>query len=155
MARWPIPEQSQLRHGFNFCSKRVLFPFVRIAISQDTQSFRLTSTLNVLGRKMPNLSWHDYLMILSSIAAIAGLIILLQDIPASETNVELVDRILFTMSFAYWLVYCAAVFLRPFILPEWEILSLGLKLTGVLAYLLTVTCVLSLPLHRIAVRQPE
>lgn len=104
---------------------------------------------------MPHLSWHDYLMVLSFFASIAGLILLLKDATLNEDEVEITDRVLFIMSFTYWLVYCVAFAAQKLILPEWEILSLSVKITAVLSYLLTCTCILSLPLHRVATRQPE
>lgn len=99
--------------------------------------------------------WHDYLMVASAIAALAGLGLLISDKEACSTETEVADRILMLMSFTYWLVYCAAVAVQKLILPEWEMVLLSVKLTGVIAYLLTATCVLSLPLHRVSVRQTE
>lgn len=94
-------------------------------------------------------------MILSLVASIAGLALLIQDKSVQEDDLEIADRMLLMMSFAYWLVYCLAFYAQKVILPEWETLLLGVRLTGVLAYLLTFTCVLSLPLHRVSTRQPE
>jgi len=104
---------------------------------------------------MPNLSWHNELMILSAIAAIAGLGLLFSDRQACKDDLEVTDRVLLMMSFTYWLVYCAAVGAQKLILPEWEMALLGVKFTGVIAYLLTATSVMSLPLHRVSIRQPE
>lgn len=101
------------------------------------------------------ISWHDDLMILSFFASIAGLVLLFQDEQSSMDELELVDRMLFKMSFTYWLVFCVAFGVQKLILPEWETVLLTVKLTGVLSYLLTFTCILSLPLHRVSVRQPE
>lgn len=103
---------------------------------------------------MPQLSWHDVLLIFSFVAAIAGLALLLSDSnPADE--VEAADHMLLMMSFAYWLVFCLATGAQHLIQPEWESIVLGVKFTGVIAYLLTATCILSLPLHRVSARQPE
>ena len=104
---------------------------------------------------MATLSWHDYLMMLSFVCAIAGLALLLLEKTANETDAEVADRVLFMMSFAYWLVYCISAAALKLIQPEWEILVLSVKLTGVLSYLLTATCVMSLPLHRVSVQQTE
>lgn len=104
---------------------------------------------------MPQLSWHDYLMAFSFFAAIAGIGLLFNSSQASESDWEITDRVLMLMTFTYWLVYCVAAGLQRLILPEWEMLLWSVKLTGVLSYLLTAACVLSLPLHRVSVRQPE
>jgi len=45
--------------------------------------------------------------------------------------------------------------LQKIILPEWEVAMLSAKLTGVIAFLLTASCILSLPLNRVADRQVE
>ena len=104
---------------------------------------------------MPQLSWHDYLMILSFLAAIAGLALLIFDNQKHEDDLEVTDRVLLMMSFTYWLVYCLSAGIQKCILPEWELALMSVKITGVISYLLTSTCVLSLPLHRVATRQPE
>lgn len=80
---------------------------------------------------------------------------LVADLKAKRNIEETTDYMLLLMAFAYWLVYCFAVGLQRFILPQWEIVLLSMKLLGVLSYLLTATCVLSLPLHRVSSRQIE
>lgn len=104
---------------------------------------------------MPHLSWHDYLMTFSFFAAIAGIALLFSTNQAYESDWEITDRVLMLMTFTYWLVYCVAVGLQHLILPQWEVLLWSVKLTAILAYLLTAACVLSLPLHRVSIRQPE
>lgn len=104
---------------------------------------------------MPQLSWHDYLTILSFFASIGGLALLFSGNPAAESDWEITDRVLLLMIFTYWLVYCVSAGIQPLILPQWEVLLWSVKLTGVLAYLLTAACVLSLPLHRVSTRQSE
>jgi sensor domain CHASE-containing protein len=104
---------------------------------------------------MPHASWHIYLMILSVFAAIAGLALLLDKNHPFKDDAEGTERVLLMMSFTYWLVHCLAIGAQRLILPEWETLMLSVKLTGLLAYLLTFACVLSLPLHKVAVRQME
>jgi len=94
-------------------------------------------------------------MIFSAIAAILGLGLLLTDQQACEDDLEAADRVLMMMSFTYWLVHCAAIGAQKLILPDWEWALLGAKFTSVIAYLLTATSVLSLPLHRVSIRQPE
>ncbi len=104
---------------------------------------------------MGNFSWHDYLVIVSVVASIAGIALLVTDQNVAKDHVEAADRLLILMTFVYWLVYCAAVLVKPLILPEWEVALLSIKLTGVIAYLLTASCVLSLPLNRVSGRQLE
>ncbi len=104
---------------------------------------------------MPSLHWQDYLLILSFFAAIAGILLLFDGNQANDTEAEVTDRILLLMSFTYWLVHCLAIAAEKMITPELEMLTMSVKLTGVISYLLTFTCVLSLPLHRVSIRQTE
>lgn len=101
---------------------------------------------------MPNL-WHDYLLVLSFVACVAGLWLLFEPKKALATDSEQTERILFRMSFAYWLVYCIAVGIQKLTLPDWDILLINLKLTAIFSYFLTFSCILCLPLHQIASRQ--
>lgn len=102
-----------------------------------------------------NLGWHDYLVLASFIACIAGLF-LLSDANKTQTNdLEEAEQILFRMIFAYWMVYCVAVGIQSITLPDWEIVLLSSKLTAALSYFLTFACIVCLPLHRFAVRHVE
>lgn len=105
--------------------------------------------------QMSNLIWHDFLVFLSSIACVAGLILLSDTKQNSADELEETEQILFRMSFTYWLVYCVAVGIQKIALPDWEILLLSLRITSALSYFLTFSCILCLPLHRLAVRQVE
>lgn len=100
-------------------------------------------------------SWHDYVLMASFVAAISGIVLLRTDKSPAKDAVEAADQMLILMSFAYWLVYCVAFGVQKVISPDWEMVVLSIKLTGVVAYLLTASCILSLPLNRISVRQPE
>ncbi|MEG4318896.1 MULTISPECIES: hypothetical protein [unclassified Microcoleus] len=113
---------------------------------------------------MVELNWHDYLVMVSFVASVGGLVLLgdkgdsqraddsLRDSFAART---LSEEILIKMSFTYWIVYCISVFGLKLHLPEDSWLLLSLKLTTVLSYLLTASSILSLPLQRMAVRQVE
>jgi len=101
---------------------------------------------------MPNL-WHDYLLVLSFIACVTGLYLLFEPRKSQATDSEKTERILFRMSFAYWMVYCIAVGIQKLTLPDWDILLINLKLTAIFSYFLTFSCILCLPLHRLASRQ--
>lgn len=105
-----------------------------------------------LERLMPHLSWHDYLITASFFAAIAGIILLLSN-RKTNSDAEATNHSLMLMTFAYWLVYCVTFGLQKIICPDWELLITSVKLTSVLAYILTFACVLSLPLHQVATRQ--
>ncbi|PSB46480.1 hypothetical protein C7B67_20200 [filamentous cyanobacterium Phorm 6] len=113
---------------------------------------------------MVELNWHDYVVILSFVASIAGLL-LLGDIRNSQPTDDSVrdsfadrtlsEEILIKMSFTYSIVYCISVFGLKLHLPEESWLLHSLKLTTVLSYLLTASSILSLPLQRMAVRRVE
>ena len=105
---------------------------------------------------MVELNWHDYIVIISFVAAIAGLL-LLGDNRNSESADDrtLSEEILIKMSFTYWIVYCISVFALKLHLPEDNWLLHSLKLTTVLSNLLTTSSILSLPLQRMAVRRVE
>ena len=105
---------------------------------------------------MVELNWHDYIVIISFVAAIAGLL-LLGDNRNSESADDrtLSEEILIKMSFTYWIVYCISVFALKLHLPQDNWLLHSLKLTTVLSYLLTASSILSLPLQRMAVRRVE
>ena len=105
---------------------------------------------------MVELNWHDYIVIISFVAAIAGLL-LLGDNRNSEAADDrtLSEEILINMSFTYWIVYCISVFALKLHLPEESWLLHSLKLTTILSYLLTASSILSLPLQRMAVRRVE
>ncbi|MDX2241245.1 MAG: hypothetical protein NW224_11220 [Leptolyngbyaceae cyanobacterium bins.302] len=104
---------------------------------------------------MANLSWHECSIILSCFASIAGAALLTLDKQPAKDDAEAADRMLILMTFVYWLVYCAAFGVQKLISPDWEVLLMSVKLTGVIAFLLTASCILSLPLNRVSVRQTE
>ena len=105
---------------------------------------------------MVELNWHDYLVMVSFVASIAGLVLLGDNRNSPPTDDRtLSEEILIKMSFTYWTVYCISVFGLKLHLPEDSWLLLSLKLTAVLSYLLTASSILSLPLQRMAVRQVE
>jgi hypothetical protein len=106
---------------------------------------------------MVNLIWHDYLVLISFIACIAGLLLLSDSKQAQKNEFESTEQTLFMMIFAYWIVYCVAVGIQKFGLPEdWQMVLQSLRITAILSYFLTFACVLSLPCHIIfAVRQVE
>ena len=104
---------------------------------------------------MVNLSWHESLIILSFFGSIAGIALLIIDKQPAKDETEAADQMLMQMTFVYWLVYCVAFGMQKLISPEWETILLSVKFTGVISFLLTASCILSLPLNRISVRQTQ
>jgi hypothetical protein len=105
---------------------------------------------------MVELNWHDYLVMVSFVASIAGLVLLGDNRNSQPTDDRtLSEEILIKMSFTYWTVYCISVFGLKLHLPEDSWLLVSLKLTTVLSYLLTASSILSLPLQRMAVRRVQ
>lgn len=98
--------------------------------------------------------WHNYLFLVSFIACIAGLCLLAADQQAlleeATTEAARTEYLLIRMSFTYWIVYCVAIAAQHITLPTWEVWLMSLKLTAVISYLLTFTCILTVPLHRFA-----
>jgi hypothetical protein len=88
------------------------------------------------------------------LASVAGLALLWKVGPLDNEAAE-TERILFRMSFTYWLVYCIAFGIQKFVLPDWENVSTTLKITTALSYFLTFSCIVSLPLHKFAVHEVE
>lgn len=101
-----------------------------------------------------NLVCHDFFVLLSFIACIAGLL-LLWERKQQKDEAEETERILFRMSFSYWLVYCVAFAIQKIVLPDWETIMMSLRITAALSYFLTFSCVVILPLHKLAVRHVE
>ena len=100
---------------------------------------------------MVELNWHDYLVVVSFVASIAGLILLGDSRNSGGADDRtLSEEILIKMSFTYWIVYCISVFGLKLHIPEESWLLHSLKLTTVLSYLLTASSILSLPLQRMA-----
>lgn len=104
---------------------------------------------------MATFSWHEYSIFFSFLAAIVGTSWLILDKQPAKDEIEAADHALMLMSFVYWLVYCIAFGVQRLISPEWEVVLLSVKLTGVIAFLLTASCILSLPLNRVSIRQTE
>jgi hypothetical protein len=97
---------------------------------------------------------HEFFVLISFIASIVGLVLLWEKKPHKD-DAEETELILFRMSFSYWLVYCFAFATQKIIVPDWETILLSLKITAALSYLLTFSCILSLPLHKFAVHSVE
>ncbi|MEH2108342.1 hypothetical protein [Nostoc sp.] len=101
-----------------------------------------------------NIFCHESVVAVSFVACIIGLLLLWNG--KQQTNeMEETERILFRMSFSYWLVYCVAFGIEKMVLPDWESVLMTLKITTALSYFLTFSCIISLPLHKFAVHRVE
>ncbi|PSB19924.1 hypothetical protein C7B65_09660 [Phormidesmis priestleyi ULC007] len=99
--------------------------------------------------------WHEHLQLLSYFASVLGLYILVNSKQDESDDPDNTNHVLFSMTFAYWIVHCMAIAAQKSISPDWEIAALSLKFTAVFSFLLTFSCALSLPLHRISVRAKQ
>ncbi len=103
---------------------------------------------------MIHFGWHDYLLTASLIAAIAGLGLLLEGKKSeSISERKATSETLLRMTFVYWIVYCVAVGLQKFDLPDVQGLAISLKLTALFSYFLTFSSLLCLPLHHFEARR--
>ncbi len=93
-------------------------------------------------------------MVGSFFAAVAGLC-LLPNRKQIDNEQDAIEYSLFSMIFAYWLVYCVTTVIGKTLPSEWGFVVLSINITRILAYLLTATCSLSLPLQRVAIREIE
>ncbi|MFM2063623.1 MAG: hypothetical protein RLZZ507_3294 [Cyanobacteriota bacterium] len=101
-----------------------------------------------------NLFCHEFVVAVSFVACIAGLW-LLRENKKQKDEAQATEEVLLRMSFAYWLVYCIAFGIEKMVLPNWESLTMTLKITTALSYFLTFSCILSLPLYKFAVHEIE
>ncbi|KAF3890519.1 MULTISPECIES: hypothetical protein [Nostocales] len=97
---------------------------------------------------------HDSVVAVSFVACIVGLL-LLWERKQNNDEAEETEKVLFRMSFSYWLVYCVAFAIEKVVLPDWETLLMTLRITTALSYFLTFSCVVSLPLHKLAMRHVQ
>ncbi|MDJ0798217.1 MAG: hypothetical protein QNJ51_15590 [Calothrix sp. MO_167.B12] len=97
---------------------------------------------------------HDIVVAISFIACIIGLALLWNQ-NQHDNDLEATETVLLRMSFSYWLVYCMAFAIQKIVSPELESLLMMLKMTTVLSYFLTFSCVIILPLHKFAVHHIE
>lgn len=131
--------------------------FVTGALLLKSYSFRLILIEKILYKRAMhsvNLICHDFFVMLSFVASIAGLI-LLWDKNQQIGEIQQTERILFRMSFSYWLVYCVAFGIEKTFLPSGEVLLMSLRMTTALSYFLTFSCIICLPLHKFAMRRIE
>lgn len=104
---------------------------------------------------MPGSTWYNFLLSFSFIACVAGLYLLSISKQDEVNEAKETEHLLMMLVFGYWMVHCVAVGIPKIGLLECETLLLSLKVTAILTYLLTFSCVLSLPLHLIASRRVQ
>ncbi|MFN4280779.1 hypothetical protein [Thermosynechococcus sp.] len=108
-------------------------------------------------------SWSVGMLIVSAIAALGGLSWLLytahqeaKHFPRRESSPqEAYGETLWRMIFVYWLVYCGARGLQIAVPLEGTDLGQMCKITALLAFLLTTSSLLCLPLHYWQSRQRQ
>ncbi|MDB9476574.1 hypothetical protein [Dolichospermum circinale] len=101
-----------------------------------------------------NLSGHEFVVAISSVACILGLW-LLNDDHQEIDDIQQTEADLLRMTFGYWLVYCLAFAMEKVFLFDEEAIIIFLRITTALSYFLTFSCILSLPLHRFAIHKIE
>jgi hypothetical protein len=101
---------------------------------------------------MSQMLWIESIRLASFFASAIGLYILYNDASTQEDFGEASWNLL-SFSFGYWIVNCVAHALQCQVCTEWTVALLSLKFTSLFSFLLTFSCVLSLPLNQIAARQ--
>ncbi len=104
---------------------------------------------------MASVIWQDIVTLVSAIACVGGFILLFGFRYLPEDELESVDQALFAMIFGYWMIHCLAIAVGRSEWIENEFLLRSLRATSAFSYFLTWASVLSLPLHRISVRETE
>jgi hypothetical protein len=102
-----------------------------------------------------NIFCHGFVVAVSSVACVLGIVLLWYPSSKQVTELQEAEETLLRMSFSYWLVYCIAFGIEQVVLPDWESLTLTLRITATLSYFLTFSCILSLPLHKFAIHHIE
>jgi hypothetical protein len=101
---------------------------------------------------MWNLSWHEYLVILSCFTSMGGLIACGRAEDKDPTEAEAMQDTLIRMTFVYWIVYCISSFSDRIDTVMPQDLACSLRILALLSYVLTFCCVLTLPLQLIEQR---
>ena len=104
---------------------------------------------------LSNFMNHDLAVTISFIACIVGLLLLRDRNQQEDNDLAITEIILLRMSFTYWLVYCFAFATQKIVSPNLEIVLISLKITAIISYFLTFSCIISLPLHRFATHEVE
>ncbi|MDG2991660.1 hypothetical protein L3556_12055 [Candidatus Synechococcus calcipolaris G9] len=113
---------------------------------------------------LQNWEWHSWLLFLSAIASLIGILWLVhqekqagaqgQNVP-ELTLQQAYGETLLRMIFVYWLLYCGVKGLQGLVPLEGTDLGRMCQVTGLLSYLLTFSSVLCLPMHYVQARQGQ
>jgi hypothetical protein len=95
--------------------------------------------------------WIESVRLVSFFACVLGLFVLYNDRSTQEDLGE-ANWNLMSFSFGYWIVNCLAHAGQNCLCPTWTTVLLSVKLTSLFSFLLTFSCILSLPLNRVAAR---
>ncbi|WP_404784616.1 hypothetical protein [Altericista sp. CCNU0014] len=104
---------------------------------------------------MQTLSWHDSILLVSCFASVAGLYFYGRSQAEDPTDAEAAHETLVRLSFVYWLVYCASNWGEQICASSSQGLACSLRVLGLFSYILTFSCVLSVPLHAIEQRRRQ
>jgi hypothetical protein len=104
---------------------------------------------------MPFISWHDWILVISSIASVAGLYFYGRSPIKVPSEAEAAQETLVRLTFVYWIVYCCAHWGEQACTALSPSLTCSLRLLMLLSYLLTFCCALSMPLHLIEQRRRQ
>lgn len=108
--------------------------------------------------------WHNWLLLLSAISSFIGILWLIYQEKQTETNGQPAPELslhqaygetLLRMVFVYWLLYCGVKGLQVLVPLEDTDLGRMCQVTSLLAYLLTFSSVLCLPMHYFQARQGQ
>jgi hypothetical protein len=98
--------------------------------------------------------WIESVRLASFFASVIALFILYND-ESTQTDFGEANWNLMSFSCGYWIVNCLVGASQTCICPTWTTLVMSLKLTSLFSLLLTASCLMSLPLNQIAVRQQQ
>ncbi len=104
---------------------------------------------------MPTLSWHDAVLLVSCFTSVAGLYFFGRSQIEDPTDAEAAHETLVRLSFVYWIVYCCANWAEQICAASSQDVQCSLRILALLSYILTFSCVFSVPLHVIEQRRRQ
>jgi hypothetical protein len=106
-------------------------------------------------RPMPILSWHDSILLGSSLTSLVGIGYTYWTASKDPTESEAMQETMIRMTFVYWTVFCLSSLGDRFCTLLPYDLSCRFKILSLLCFMLTFCCVLSVPMHLIEQRQRQ
>jgi hypothetical protein len=100
-------------------------------------------------------SWHDYIILISSIASAAGLYFYGRSPLENPSDAEATQETMTRLTFVYWMVYCCSHWGAQACVGFSPSLTYSFRFLMLMSYILTFCCVLSLPLHLIEQRRRQ